>query len=297
MKSLIVFVIAVLASTGMTIGSSFAAAPSPQKQGSRLAQQDKDTPENIEDYGYRFDSRSNKHVFTFDHSTVNHILHHDFDLKKPADGIFTNNSGRKKTRQIKKLLLDIVTNTIDKFPGSDFQSKTLEFTAAVHKRAMMVYADGVLDIDKIDVTKISEVLYESLQENLTQSIARTAVQPSAERAAGMATSPQPVIPATPRTRLEFNPENLIHHFIERFKDGLKEYSGEDKDYSDIKEITEADLNNAHERPDFKTFLRYLKSLGIVPLNPEAFRTLFLPAAAAAHETEEEETLEEGIFDD
>ena len=302
MKSLIMFVVAIFVSTGMTIGSSFAAAPSPQPPlpHARLAGQHNDTLENIADYGYTFDKGQNKHTLTFNLSTVDHILHEDFDHKLPKGTALFGESTAEKTRRIKKFLKDVVDKTISMFSNPDPLVQKGLFSSALSKSGLIITVAGKdLKTDPGTVNAAAKMLYEHLQANL--EAARTPVKPAAEMGA-----PEPLVVTggavggmgTPPAHLDFTPENLIHHFIDRFKDGVKEYPGEDTDYSDIQEVTEADLNKAHERPDFKTFLRYLKSLGIVPLNPKAFRTLFLPEAAEVHERAEERVEgARGLFDD
>jgi hypothetical protein len=82
-------------------------------------------------------------------------------------------------------------------------------------------------------------------------------------------------PTSPATVTE-----IINMSMDLFEDGVREYSGEDTDYTHILAITEADLNSDRRRPDFKTFLRFLKFLGIVPLHPEEFKRSLLTSATA-----------------
>ena len=264
-----------------------------------LTNQSEDTTRTLEPYGYKreglFSSEVNK--FTFTPQVIVNVLDAKFNpglMKTPQD--------RESTKNIKLFIQQIVTKTLNMFEGDSPEARKANFIRAIEnqKGGTVEISVNSADINfkkelaptEAMSTAAARKLFGKLSPGQAALFSPARVAAAPERHLD-AVEPPPTS-VTSSVHLLFNPENLIHHFIERFKGGVKEYTVEDEDYSDIQEITETDLNNAHERHDFKTFLRYLKSLGIVPLNPKAFRTLFLPEAAAVHEGVEEAR---GLFDD
>ena len=287
----------------MNISSVSAAARTYAPNDAALTNQNEDTTKTLEPYGYKregtFQSAVNK--FTFTPQVIVNVLDTRFNprsMKTPQD--------RESTKNIKLFIQQIVTKTLNMFEGDSPEARKANFI-----RALESQKDGTVEIsvNGVDInfnkelapteamsTAAAQKLFGKLSPGQAALFSPARVAAPPERHLDAAESPPASV--TSSVHLDLNAENLIHHFIDRFKDGVKEYTAEDKDYGDIQEITEADLNKAHERPDFKTFLRYLKSLGIVPLNPKAFRTLFLPEAAAVHERAEERVEgARGLFDD
>ena len=128
-KTLIIAVLLSMATLLPSVASTVTLVADP-----RLAQQDLDTTKNIEHYGYQYKpgSLGNGAVvdkFTFTPQVIVNILDPRFDTEKMSD-----THQKPSTKNIKKLLKDIVSKTLEKFPGDNAEQKKQLFINALNQK-------------------------------------------------------------------------------------------------------------------------------------------------------------------
>lgn len=253
MKLFIIFIFVALLSI-----TANASIPTPDND--RLNNQYGDITRNISIYGYIREGGLSATInkFTFTPQVIVNILDRRFDPNKMSAA-----NKRDSTKNIKKFVQQIVIKTLNKLPGRSKDERKTVLIQALQTIGHPVEVD-VRGTEELDFNKnkespptplMSDFAADRFYDNIKGSIRYTP-------------------PTSPASITE-----IIHMSMDLFEDGVHEYGDDDTDYSNIQAITEKELNAEHRRPNFRTFLRFLKFMGVVPLNPEALKRSMLVSTA------------------
>lgn len=226
----------------------------------RLNNQHLDTTRNIAIYGYVREGKTSSTInkFTFTPQVIINVLDEKF-----APDIMAAANQRDSTKNIKKFVQQIVIKTLNKLPGRSSAERKAILIKALQRIAHPVEVDvrgaGALDFNA------------NKESPPTDSMSETAAARFYNAIKNSLSYTPPTLPASVT--------EIINMSTDLFENGVFEYVGEDTDYSNIQAITEAELNSSTRRPNFKTFLQFLKFLGIVPVDPLALKNSLFASAA------------------
>ena len=260
LKSLLTLAILCFASLTSAYSSTVSSMSIDSKPGepsiaadTRLNTQNQDTTKNIEHYGYKHKGAlfggAIVEELMFTPQTIVNVLDSKFN---PA--VMSDKNENPSTKNIKKLLQQIVIKTLHRFPGSSKKEKLDLFIRALQEKGTVNVNIKDLSFDKMKAPE--PLVSERASQRLYDQIKKAETETETEK--------------TP------TPSEILNNFAELYQDGLIVYSDDTIPTTPItKELSDRTIAAKVQRPDFKTFLIYLKAIGIVPHDPASLKELLI----------------------